>query len=144
MHPRWLSSALVAPCSRLARVQDSLPLRAHLCGRILIAVHFVQGLFCRINDELGRIITTWAFIQLLLPLIRRCMYLQKTLAHIDYGLDRRSGRSFIDNGPRALLSLDKNQLMAASYQTSCFCPATLFAGRKGSLRAAVEDIVRAL
>ena len=28
------------------------------------------------------------------------------------------------------------------YQTSCFCPATLLAGRKGSLLAGVVDITR--
>ena len=74
-----------------------------------------------------------------------CCHSQETLTHVHDRLNRRSGGGFIDDGP-ANPSKKPHLFYIAhrvhSHQTSCLCPATLCAGRKGSGRAAVADMTR--
>lgn len=71
---------------------------------------------------------------------------QETLTHVHDWLNWRRGSRLIDDRPatssfRTMYPIP--YLLRSSYQTSCRCPATLFAGRKGSGRAAVADIALA-
>ena len=65
---------------------------------------------------------------------------QETLPHVDDGLFWGVGRGFIDDCPTYHMVSSWNCYNCESprdgsaYQTSCFCPATLAAGRKASLR----------
>jgi hypothetical protein len=53
----------------------------YLCGRVLIAVDLIEGLFGSVYDELRRIIS------------------EEALTHINNGLDWRSGGGLVDDRP---------------------------------------------
>jgi len=53
----------------------------YFCGRVLIAVDLIEGLFGSIYDELRRIIS------------------EEALTHIHNGLDWRSGGGLVDDRP---------------------------------------------
>lgn len=77
---------------------------------------------------------------------------QETLPHVDDGLFGGVGRGFIDDCPVYLFvsNWDSHRCESShdrsAYQTSCFCPATLAAGRNASLRlpivAAAANVAR--
>ena len=59
----------------------------YFCGRVLIAVDLIEGLFGSVYDELRRIIS------------------EEALTHIHNGLDWRSGGGLVDDRPlKAILS----------------------------------------
>ena len=64
----------------------------------------------------------------------RVAYSQEPLAHIDDWLYRRICGSVVDNGPSSEGQLGCDWIESSLYQTSCFMPATLGAGRYGSAR----------
>ena len=61
----------------------------YFCGRVLIAVDLIEGLFGSVYDELGRIIS------------------EEALTHIHNGLDWRGGGGLIDDRPLRVILLAK-------------------------------------
>ena len=107
----------------------------------MIALHFVQRLLRSVGDELWGVVSA-RHHEYRTPFSDRmeAAYSQEPLSHIYDRLDGRRLRCFVDDGP-ALNQMYAQVVEAQGpYQTSCFCPATRFAGLKGSLLAVVEDI----
>lgn len=116
----------------------------YLCRGVLVALHPVQGLLRGVDRKLwGVIATTQATISYL-----HCtpadISLQKALTHVHNRLNGGSRSGFVDDGPgrESVRQCADKPLWRVTHQTSCRCPATLFAGRKGSERGGVAAMVR--
>ena len=95
--------------------------------------------FAALSTNSGGLYPLCAFSERVLTSNKASGNSQEALTHVYNGLNWRSRCRFIDDRPLNLLTILRlSRTVFSTYHTSCFCPATLAAGLKGSSLMADE------